>query len=96
MDDFQEFLEDTYSPLLALLRDAGLDPVLMKREGPGLYAIVVRGPNGRVELTDAGLPVPPDPADITMWHAYGPHGTVMLDPDSSFETVTSLVVDLIG
>jgi hypothetical protein len=69
-DDFVEFLTRTYAPVLARLSAHGLSGAIT-RVGQDAFALVVTGPDGqRVDISDAGRPLPDSPADVRSWSVH--------------------------
>lgn len=93
VDDFAEFLQLAYLPLLEALSSAGLrgtaEPGLV-----GSYLFVVRPAEAnddhiQVEVTDDGKPLPAQPSDVTRWLLTCGRDHRTLSPTASFAEVAA-------
>jgi hypothetical protein len=98
VDDFREFLDASYRPLLAVLAQQNLT-VTIEAGAIGHYLLVVQptrlpqvGVPQSVEVTADDNPLPANPADITTWTLTTTHRTTRVantTPDSLARALTA-------
>ena len=94
LDDFVEFLHNSYAPLVNELVGHGLHAHI-ERVGSGAYTLTVSDREERVMVvvSDGGKPLPPHPADVTRWVISADTHVVVMPTGSPLSTVAAAVVN---